>query len=214
MKTLISHDAQCLAFVPHFTQVDGCLTTAKPITRTQLLEAAIAAIGGQLSRMDTLPVSNPKPAVGVPPSSLNRPVVCTEPSTPLLVKWLQMYYEPLSIEAALAVFQTRTRVIEVSELARGTAEQVHLLPQMIVERAVALQASQVIVVHNHPGDMPAPSPADIKWTHDAGLRLAAVGVHLEDAWIIGHREWSSLRYLGHLRDYAAEFVRLADDMAS
>jgi DNA repair protein RadC len=68
----------------------------------------------------------------------------------------------------------------------------------IMKRALQLEATAIIIVHNHPSGDPSPSQQDIRLTRDlveAGRHLK-VAVH--DHVIIGANGHSSLRALGLL----------------
>ncbi|MCZ6495194.1 MAG: hypothetical protein O6924_03345, partial [Alphaproteobacteria bacterium] len=71
-------------------------------------------------------------------------------------------------------------------------------PREIIKRALELDASAVIVVHNHPSGDPTPSREDIDMTkeiREAGERL---GIVLHDHLIIGKKGHASFKSLGLL----------------
>ena len=51
--------------------------------------------------------------------------------------------------------------VKFDEDSRGTVDHVPVYPREVVKRALALNASAIILVHNHPSGDPTPSPADI-----------------------------------------------------
>ena len=73
-------------------------------------------------------------------------------------------------------------------------------PREVVKRALALEASAIIMVHNHPSGDPTPSAEDRQVT----LRLARagelLGVRVVDHVVIAERGFASLRELGALPD--------------
>ena len=79
---------------------------------------------------------------------------------------------------------------------RGTIDHTPVYPREVVKRALELQASALILVHNHPSGDPTPSKADIAVTQDIKKAAAALGVTLHDHVIIGRNRHTSLRDLG------------------
>lgn len=89
-------------------------------------------------------------------------------------------------------------LIADEEQARGTVDHVPVYPREVVKRALELNASALILVHNHPSGDPTPSSADLAMTRqiiDAG---ALLGITLHDHLIIGKSREVSLRSDGYL----------------
>lgn len=82
--------------------------------------------------------------------------------------------------------------------AKGTVDHVPVYPREVVKRALELNASAMIMVHNHPSGDPTPSPADIEMTQRIEAALEAVGVTLHDHVVIGKETDASFRALGLL----------------
>ncbi len=81
---------------------------------------------------------------------------------------------------------------------RGTVDYTPVYPREVVKRALELNASALILVHNHPSGDPTPSKADIAVTQDIKKAAAPLGVALHDHVIIGGKHHTSLRDLGLL----------------
>ncbi|WP_126975298.1 RadC family protein [Frigidibacter oleivorans] len=82
--------------------------------------------------------------------------------------------------------------------AQGTVDHVPIYPREVIRRALELNASALILVHNHPSGDPSPSPQDIEMTErirDAG---AVMGITLHDHLIIGRSREISFRSEGYL----------------
>ena len=79
---------------------------------------------------------------------------------------------------------------------RGTVDHTPVYPREVVKRALELNASALILVHNHPSGDPTPSKADIAVTQDIKKAAAPLGVVLHDHVIIGRGIHVSLRDLG------------------
>ena len=79
---------------------------------------------------------------------------------------------------------------------RGTAAAAPLSIRKIVRRALILEASAVILVHNHPSGDLTPSATDRISTRSLATALASVDVVLHDHVIVGHTNILSLRTMG------------------
>jgi len=78
----------------------------------------------------------------------------------------------------------------------GTVNHVPLYPREVIKRALELQSSAIILVHNHPSGDPTPSDADVEMTRevmDAGRKL---GVTVHDHLIICRGGHQSMKTLG------------------
>jgi len=85
---------------------------------------------------------------------------------------------------------------EVSQ--RGTVDHTPVYPREVVKRALELEASAVVLVHNHPSGDPTPSRADIEMTRDIVKAAAAVGISVHDHIIIGKGAEAGFKSLGLL----------------
>ncbi|MCX7565943.1 DNA repair protein RadC [Sulfitobacter sp. F26169L] len=84
------------------------------------------------------------------------------------------------------------------EQAKGTVDHVPVYPREVAKRALELNASAVILVHNHPSGDPTPSQADIDMTHRVNAACDALGLTLHDHLIIGKSRELSFRADGYL----------------
>ena len=82
--------------------------------------------------------------------------------------------------------------------ARGTVDHVPVYPREVVKRALDLNASALILVHNHPSGDPTPSQADITITGQISDAAQALGLVLHDHLIIGKSTELSFRAAGYL----------------
>ena len=80
----------------------------------------------------------------------------------------------------------------------GTVDHTPVYPREVVKRALELNATALILVHNHPSGDPTPSKADIAVTKDIVRAAGALGVTVHDHLIIGRGRHTSLRDLGLL----------------
>ncbi len=89
-------------------------------------------------------------------------------------------------------------LIADEEQARGTVDHVPVYPREVVKRALELNASAVILVHNHPSGDPTPSEADISMTAQIQDATTVLGITLHDHLIVGRSREVSFRALGYL----------------
>lgn len=97
------------------------------------------------------------------------------------------------------LFLDRKNVLIADEsIAQGTVDHVPVYPREVAKRGLEVNASAVILVHNHPSGDPSPSKADIDMTQRIQSALDAVGITLHDHVIIGKGAEASFRALGLL----------------
>ncbi len=89
-------------------------------------------------------------------------------------------------------------LIADEEQARGTVDHVPVYPREVVKRALELNASAIILVHNHPSGDPTPSDADITVTRQIDDAARALSVSLHDHLVIGASAEFSFRSAGYL----------------
>ena len=89
-------------------------------------------------------------------------------------------------------------LIADEEQARGTVDHVPVYPREVVKRALELNASALILVHNHPSGDPTPSEADISMTCQVQGAAQALGIVLHDHLIIGKSRELSFKSQGYL----------------
>ncbi|MFZ1468968.1 MAG: DNA repair protein RadC [Paracoccaceae bacterium] len=89
-------------------------------------------------------------------------------------------------------------LIADEEQAKGTVDHVPVYPREVVKRALELNASALILVHNHPSGDPTPSEADISMTAQVQDACQTLGLVLHDHLIIGKSRELSFRSQGYL----------------
>ena len=116
-----------------------------------------------------------------------------------LIAYLQtaMAYE--QIEQFRILFLDRKNNLIADEVQqRGTVNHTPVYPREVMKRALILNASALIVVHNHPSGDPKPSREDIQTTRELKAAADALEVELHDHVVIGHGTHASFRSLGLL----------------
>ncbi|WP_246263656.1 RadC family protein [Caulobacter soli] len=90
----------------------------------------------------------------------------------------------------------KNQLLRAERLGVGTVDHAPVYPREVLRRALELNASAMILAHNHPSGDPQPSRPDIEMTTtliDAG-KILQITVH--DHMIVGGAEVSSLRSMG------------------
>ena len=103
------------------------------------------------------------------------------------------------IEQFRILFLDADGLLKADEVqAQGTVNHTPVYPREVVRRALALQATSLILVHNHPSGDPAPSREDIDMTRQVQQAAAVLQIGLRDHVIIGNGRWLSFRDEGLL----------------
>ncbi len=89
-------------------------------------------------------------------------------------------------------------LIADEEQAKGTVDHVPVYPREVVKRALELNASALILVHNHPSGDPTPSQADIDMTNQIEMACQSLGLTLHDHIIVGKSRELSFKSAGYL----------------
>ncbi len=92
----------------------------------------------------------------------------------------------------------RNRLLGDEAQARGTVNHTPVYPREVIKRALELQATAIILVHNHPSGDPTPSRDDIDMTREVKAAAAALSIVLHDHVIVGNGRWLSFRREGLL----------------
>jgi DNA repair protein RadC len=112
-----------------------------------------------------------------------RPVIS---SWQALLDYLKLALGHEPIEQFRVLFLDKKNILIQDEVQqRGTVDHTPLYPREIAKRALELNASALIMVHNHPSGDPTPSRADIEMTKQVEAALAPIRVALHDHLIIG-----------------------------
>ncbi|MEO9651350.1 MAG: DNA repair protein RadC [Roseobacter sp.] len=92
----------------------------------------------------------------------------------------------------------KNMVIADEEQSKGTVDHVPVYPREVAKRALELNASALILVHNHPSGDPTPSESDILMTEQINAACLTLGLTLHDHLIIGKSVELSFRAEGYL----------------
>lgn len=89
-------------------------------------------------------------------------------------------------------------LIADEEQGKGTVDHVPVYPREVAKRALELNASAMILVHNHPSGDPTPSQSDIDMTAQMERACGALGLTLHDHLIVGKSRELSFKSEGYL----------------
>lgn len=98
----------------------------------------------------------------------------------------------------ILLVDNQNRLIAFEPIASGTVDQTAAYPREILETALKQHASGLILVHNHPGGDPNPSPHDRKLTETIASLSKELGIRLLDHLIVTGNTFSSFRSQGLL----------------
>jgi len=127
---------------------------------------------------------------------MNRPVLSSWAS---LLDYCHTAMAHRETEQFRVLYLDRKNVlIADEEQARGTVDHVPVYPREVVKRALEVNASALILVHNHPSGDPTPSEQDIAMTAQIKDAAEVMGIVLHDHLIIGKSRELSFRSEGYL----------------
>jgi len=106
-----------------------------------------------------------------------------------------MQFEPVE-QFRILFLDRKNRLIADEILGKGTIDRAPVYPREIVKRALALEATAIILAHNHPSGDPTPSQSDIDMTFTIVETCEAVGISVHDHLVIGREEIASFKMLG------------------
>ncbi len=105
----------------------------------------------------------------------------------------------LETEEFRVLFLDRKNALIADEcLQKGTVDHTPVYPRQVVKRALELNASALILVHNHPSGDPTPSRGDILMTRELTAAANALKIQVHDHLVIGRGKHASFKALGLL----------------
>lgn len=96
---------------------------------------------------------------------------------------LMIGHRPREVFVALFL-DCNCRLLRAEEMAQGTVDRSAVYPREIAKRALSLNASSLIVAHNHPSGALLPSPEDKALTNQLRVGLSLLGISLLDHLIV------------------------------
>jgi DNA repair protein RadC len=127
---------------------------------------------------------------------VGRPVLS---SWSALLDYLRTALQHASTEQFRVLYlDKKNRLVGDEHQARGTVDHAPVYPREVVKRALALDASALILVHNHPSGDPTPSHADIEMTKLVISAAKPFNIVVHDHLVIGRERTASFKSLGLL----------------
>ena len=178
----------------------------------QMGQELISAFGGLAGLLNT-PAEALKKIKGVGPAKRAEIVAVLELARRALASQLQektMFNNPQAIRDylqlqlgsreheifAVLFLDTSHRLIVLEEMFRGTLTQTSVYPREVVGRALALNAANVVLAHNHPSGTAQASRADEAITQTLKAALALVDVRVLDHFIVTRTAAVSMAEMG------------------
>jgi len=103
---------------------------------------------------------------------------------------------------------SRSQIIDTTDLFEGTLESIPIRPREIVESAIKYGAAALIFVHNHPSGDPTPSKSDKQLTRDLVFIGHILQIKVLDHIIIGENRFFSFADEGLIEKYEDNFLNL------
>ena len=122
---------------------------------------------------------------------------------PMLSSWealgdyLQAAMAHSSVEEVRVLFLNAKNMLLANEaMWRGSVDEASVHVREVIARAIALGATAIIIVHNHPSGDPSPSQQDIRLTKDLVEAGRHMKITIHDHIIVGTQGRSSMKALG------------------
>ncbi len=118
-----------------------------------------------------------------------------------LIDFVNTLYVGQTVEVLYILYlDAKLKLIQAKKEMIGSTNHISVSPKEILKEALNLDASQIILVHNHPSGEAMPSVDDIRTTEAIAKMLQAAGVRLVEHLIVGaNRHVHSMRAQGILK---------------
>ena len=91
-----------------------------------------------------------------------------------------------------AILDNRNHLLKIKDIAIGSGNFVSTTIKSVLNEAVKIEASKIILIHNHPSGDPTPSNADIEFTKKVEKAAEILGIQLLDHIVIGKNNYISI----------------------
>lgn len=120
------------------------------------------------------------------------------PTLESCAKYLQSFFFGRNVETVfLLCLDAKCKMLCCKKISEGDVNSASLSVRKIVETALNINASSVVLAHNHPGGMAIPSSADIQTTMRIAAALRAVDVNFIDHILVTDDDYVSLAQSGY-----------------
>ncbi|MBQ3193520.1 MAG: DNA repair protein RadC [Oscillospiraceae bacterium] len=100
----------------------------------------------------------------------------------------------------LLCLDAKCKVLGCKEVGEGSVNSAGISIRKIVETAIGMKATTVILAHNHPSGVAVPSVEDVQTTRRIAAALNAVEVHLADHIVVADGDYVSMVQSGYRFD--------------
>ena len=99
----------------------------------------------------------------------------------------------------LLCLDAKCKALGCQEVGKGRVKSAGLSVRKIVETALAVNATSVVLAHNHPSGLALPSNEDVVTTRRVAMALDTVGIFLADHIVVADDDFVSLAQSGLYR---------------
>lgn len=92
----------------------------------------------------------------------------------------------------VAMLNNKNKLIKIKDIAKGGENFVRATIKSVLNEAVKIEASKIILIHNHPSGNPIPSNKDIEFTNNVEQAAEILGIQLLDHIVIGNENYVSI----------------------
>jgi DNA repair protein RadC len=111
--------------------------------------------------------------------------------------YVRQYIGGMNREVFLVLYlDHRNHVLDCVAMSQGTVDHAAVYPREILKTALGLDATGIILAHNHPAGSLSPSEADRSLTRQIQDAARAMGITVHDHLIVAHEGSFSFRQAG------------------
>lgn len=92
----------------------------------------------------------------------------------------------------LICMDAKGKILGCKQIARGNLNSVNVTPRKIVEAALSLNASRVVMAHNHPSGIAVPSKEDEETTLHIAFALEMIDITMIDHVVVSNDDFVSM----------------------
>lgn len=92
----------------------------------------------------------------------------------------------------VVILDNKNNLLKIKDIAIGSGNFAVATIKSVLNEAVKIQASKIILVHNHPSGDPTPSTADLQFTEKVRQGAEILGIQLADHIVIGKTKYVSI----------------------
>lgn len=114
------------------------------------------------------------------------------------------------VEKMYCIFlNAKNHIIAIEEIASGSISSSPVYPRELIKAVLKMQASSIILVHNHPSGDVRPSLEDFKITAKVNMALISIDVQLHDHIVIGDT-WYSFAKQGWIKEAKSNYNKFIE----